>query len=855
MHLPLLLDRSRCEGLTLQIVEQLRAAIRSGRLTEGQKLPSSRRLADQLGVSRNTVVKAIDVLESEGYVEARTASGIFVSGDWKTTVSMPTVRQPSPGQSGNPALQPRRGLEIGGRASLPFDFFPGGANQALFPVKAWRRIARDCLARAAPQGLVQRADTGGTFSLRKGVAEYLAITRGIDADPSQIMITSGVQEGLNVACRVLLEPGGRAAIEDPCRASSQAIVAVASTRIIRLPVDADGAATTGIMPIDTNVILVTPDHHFPTGATMPMERRLELVDWARRSGAFILEDCRGGDFRYDVVGAPSFASLAPDIAISSGDFAEVLGDGVRIGYLVVPTHLIEQMRAAKDLLTSGVGWLDQSILAEFINSGRMITHVMRAKLVLRDNRDALLSSLRRHFGSVAISGEESGTFLSWQLPSGVPDASTFETLARRARIGIYSETSAGAFHSGAETLSRRTVTMGYASLDPKAIERGIARLSQIVDDTLDARPSFVSELLFNAPISDPRPTKLDSRIRQKPALHAVPATTARLAADDRPGENGMGMVSSIYRYPIKGLSGQRVNGVALEEGRPFPFDRIFALARPGVPVDEEQPSWAKKGLFIMLMLEEQLAQVRTHLDAETLQLDVFRGDERVLSANLGSADGRRDTEEFIQRIVPSLSSPPKLVRSASGHFMDKPDNVLSLINLATVRDLEKRWGNALDPLRFRANFYVDGLAPWSEFDWIGSDIRIGDATFRVDRRNGRCSATNVNPSSGLRDLDIPGSLRSAFGHKDFGVYLVTRKAGKVVMGDPVQVPFASGHQEASASVSHQPAGQFICRGCYYIFDENATTPPVSFESLPYAWTCPDCGTGRQTFRPLMAQAS
>jgi GntR family transcriptional regulator/MocR family aminotransferase len=193
--------------------------------------------------------------------------------------------------------------------------------------------------------------------------------------------------------------------------------------------------------------------------------------------------------------------------------------------------------------------------------------------------------------------------------------------------------------------------------------------------------------------------------------------------------------------------------------------------------------------------------------------------------------------------------------------MDKPDNVLSLINLATVRSLEERWGHAIDPLRFRANFYIDSAPPWEEFEWIGGNISIGDAQFRVDRRNGRCSATNVNPANGQRDLDLPGSLRASFGHKDFGVYLVVRHGGRVVVGDPVTVPpdvaVSSTDPPPLAAIAAEAERRFICRGCYFIYEERlglvqaGIGPGTSFAALPAEWRCPDCGTERSTFRPYV----
>jgi GntR family transcriptional regulator/MocR family aminotransferase len=284
------------------------------------------------------------------------------------------------------------------------------------------------------------------------------------------------------------------------------------------------------------------------------------------------------------------------------------------------------------------------------------------------------------------------------------------------------------------------------------------------------------------------------------------------------------------------------------------------LARPGSPIDPDAPTWGKKGLFVMLMLDEALARVRTHLDVETLAFTASMGNRQALAVNLGDPRSVADMEAFFHRLVPTFRAAPRLIRARSGHFMDKPDNVLSLINLATVRSLEERWGYAIDPLRFRANFYIDGARPWEEFGWVGSDISIGDAAFRVDRRNGRCGATNVNPATGQRDLDLPGSLRATFGHKDLGIYLVVRESGKVVIGDSVMAP-----QGASASDQPPPtpvpiaAGQrrFICRGCYFIYEERAGVPQAGiapgtpFSALSAVWRCPDCGTDKGTFRPYV----
>ncbi|MGA8585075.1 MAG: rubredoxin [Roseiarcus sp.] len=169
----------------------------------------------------------------------------------------------------------------------------------------------------------------------------------------------------------------------------------------------------------------------------------------------------------------------------------------------------------------------------------------------------------------------------------------------------------------------------------------------------------------------------------------------------------------------------------------------------------------------------------------------------------------------------------------------------------------------IDPLRFRANIYIDGAAPWEEFDWVGQDIRIGGLLFAVDRKNGRCGATNVNPATGRRDLDVPGSLRAAFGHKNLGVYLIAKQSGTIAVGGELTLPDLAEEPHAAtpvAALAPSAKRRFICRGCYFIFDENlgaseqGIAPGASFAAIPADWRCPDCGSEKSIFRPYAASA-
>ena len=604
---------------------------------------------------------------------------------------------------------------------------------------------------------------------------------------------------------------------------------------------------------------------------LSLERRERLVAWARRNGCYILEDDYDGDFRYEGSPSPAIAALAPDCALYLGTFSKSLGAGLRLGYIAAPALIAEAVRTAKALLNNGNAWLDQAALAEMMRGGGFRAHLTRLRAQYRESRDSLVESLRRHFGEVEVSGAEAGLHLFWRLPAGVPDAQVLEALARRARVGVYSLASGGAFETRPSLLAQRALILGYAAMNPRQIEQGVARLSDAVDEAVDKRQIDVNELVARptpphyAPPTSGVTDHLASKFRRRPALR----DRARLRAGSQPfhareASVFMPIVKAIYRYPIKGLSPQALTRVDLQAGGAVPFDRVFALARPGAPIDPAEPKWAKKSLFLMLMLDDGLAELKTHLDVETQRLTVMQGNVQLLAAHL---DDERDwpaIEAFFHARVPALREPPRLVRSRGGHFMDKPENLVSLINLATVRSLEEQWGYEIDPLRFRANLYIDGAKPWEEFDWVGSDIRLGETVFTVDRRNGRCGATNVNPVTGRRDLDIPGSLRAAFGHKDLGVYLTTRVGGGVKLGDAVEPPEVEPSARARAPIARPPASpqrRFICRGCYFIYEEAQGLPRLEiapgtpFADIAPSWRCPDCGTEKANFRPYVAGAA
>ena len=868
MQISVLLDRSRPESLTTQMVDQLREAIRCARIAPGTRLPSSRRLSEQLAISRNTVVRAYDLLLMEGIVESRPASGIYVA-EQLAAHAAPVLPPPD---SGERVLRTRMPMPLRharaadappvGHNRLLYDFFPGRCSAELFPLKTWRRLLQTNLSHGGAGGLTQYGEPAGLPALRTAIANHLAVARGIMADPSRIVIVSGIQEALTLAARLYLARGALSVVEDPCYRGAPLAFEAAGAEVASVAVDQDGLIADELPQRTASLLYTTPSHQYPTGATLSASRRSEVIDWARRYGCYLIEDDYDCDIRYQGSHLPPLAALAPDCTIYVGTFSKSLGAGLRLGYMVVPEHIAEAVQIEKSLLNSGNAWLEQATLADFMHSGSYAAHLLRVRSHCRDNRDGLVAALRRNFGEVAVDGLSGGLHVLWHLPPGIPDAVTVETLARRARVGVYSLTSARVHFQRRTAVTGRAILLGYAALSPKQIEKGIARLSDAIDDAIDD-PSTDMTALFSDQFAPPlapasQKNHLVPRLRRQPALRRPPLHRAfSNHSIVRQGRGSMPVLKNIYRYPIKGLSAQALPGVELLARKPLPHDRVFALVRPGAPFDTSAPKWGKKGLFVMLMLEEALARVRTTLDVETSRLTILQGNRQLLVADLADAAARATVEEVFWQLVPALRSAPTLVRSSDGHFMDKPDNVISLINLATLRSLEAQWGIRIDPLRFRANFYIDGAAPWEEFDWVGSDIRIGDGLFRVDRRNGRCGATNVDPETGRRDLDIPGSLRAAFGHKELGIYLVARDNARVNVGDALVTPAAAGAVQVARAPAPRPAGRqtFMCGGCYFIYDQAAGSPDqmvepgTPFAAIPAHWRCPDCGTDKATFRP------
>jgi uncharacterized protein YcbX len=245
-------------------------------------------------------------------------------------------------------------------------------------------------------------------------------------------------------------------------------------------------------------------------------------------------------------------------------------------------------------------------------------------------------------------------------------------------------------------------------------------------------------------------------------------------------------IAALYRYPVKGLSPEPLERVSLQAGGTLPGDRAFAIENGPSGFDPAAPAYFPKARFLMLMRNERLAALQTRYDGGTNRLSVSRGGAVVADEDLSSESGRRAIAAFFETYLGEEMRGPARVLAAPGHsFSDVAMKCVSLINLASVRDLERHAGAPVHPLRFRGNFYVENLPAWSETAWIGRQVVIGGVTFAAVKRIVRCAATNVDPETGLRDLSIPRTLLEAYGHDECGVYLKALEPGEIALGDRI----------------------------------------------------------------------
>jgi GntR family transcriptional regulator/MocR family aminotransferase len=468
----------------------LRGAVLAGRLRGGERLASSRALARELGVSRNTVLQAYEQLVAEGYATARGGSGTYVA-----EVLPPRSGRPRRGSAARePGAEPERlsafgrRLEAGvprgaswslPRERVPFDFRYGEPAYADLPLATWARILGRRARRLSVKRLAYQPPEGAD-ELREALAGYLARARGVVCSPDRIVAVRGSQQAIDLATRLLVDPGDTVVLEEPHYTGFSFCLSALGAKLAYVPVDEHGLRVEELAAVgDARLACVTPSHQYPAGGVLPLPRRLALLEWARSRSAWILEDDYDGEFRFE--GRPIECLQALDRhgrVLYAGTASKCLFPALRIGWLVAPASLAGPLRSAKALADTGTATLEQLAFADFIAEGHLERHVRRSRLRHAARRRALVEALDQELGPRArVLGASAGLHVLVRLDElPARDVRRLREACRERGVGVYP---AAPFY--ARPPARAELLLGYASLDEDAIREGVRRLRAAID--------------------------------------------------------------------------------------------------------------------------------------------------------------------------------------------------------------------------------------------------------------------------------------------------------------------------------------------------------------------------------------
>jgi GntR family transcriptional regulator/MocR family aminotransferase len=449
------LDRSLDQPLGLQLQAELREAIRSGRLSPGERLPSSRTLATELGVSRGLVLDAYDQLTAEGYFTTRLGSATRVAD---TVTSAPVAPPPA-----------------GSAPRLEIDFRPGVPDLTSFPMRDWL-WAWGTLGRVLPATAAGYGDPRGTAALREVLAAYLRRVRGASATPERLVVCNGYAQGVHLLLRSLASHGvHQVAVEDPGDRDNDAVAAGAGLTVIPVPVDERGIDVAALAASGAGAVVLTPAHQAPTGGVLAPERRQRLVAWARAADAVIIEDEYDNEFRYDRQPVGSIQGLAPDRAAAVGSVSKSLAPALRLGWILCPEWLVAAVVREKRLADRGSPGLDQLVLAKLIESGRYDHHLRHMRTVYAGRRRALVDAFQRHAPQVSLGGLAAGFHAVAKLPAGTQEQAVVSSAAARS-VGLYGMS----IYRFDGATNPPELVLGFGNLSVGAIERGVGEVADLL---------------------------------------------------------------------------------------------------------------------------------------------------------------------------------------------------------------------------------------------------------------------------------------------------------------------------------------------------------------------------------------
>jgi GntR family transcriptional regulator/MocR family aminotransferase len=470
-----------------QIYEAVRRSILIGELTRGAKVPGSRMLAKELGVSRMTVVNAYDQLFAEGYLEGKTGAGTYVASTLPEAMLRVDVlsspQRKAIAKPGDHTLS-RRGKWLASTSITKLRVQPDGNNYAFqngvpaldeFPFKVWSQLASRRW-RNPPRELLGYGDPAGYRPLRETIAAHLRSTRAVQCDADQVIIVAGSQQAVDLTARILLDPDDVVWVEDPCYPGARNALLAAGAKVVSIPVDDEGfdLATALQRSGKARLVYVTPSHQFPLGVTMSLSRRLMLLEWARRSGALIIEDDYNSEFRYAGRPLASLQGLDDDgRVIYVGTFSKTIFPSLRLGCIVVPKGLIEAFTAARALVDRHSPSLDQAMLADFIDEGHFTRHIRKMRSLYAERQHVLVEAAQKYLpGLLEVAPAAAGMHLVGWLPSKISDRAASEKAAscgvEAAPLSAYS----------ANLLQRGGLVLGYAAVNAQQIKTGVRRLAQ-----------------------------------------------------------------------------------------------------------------------------------------------------------------------------------------------------------------------------------------------------------------------------------------------------------------------------------------------------------------------------------------
>jgi GntR family transcriptional regulator/MocR family aminotransferase len=459
------IDRSLDIPLIRQVYQQIRDRILNGQLKSDEKLPSTRELSAELKVSRNVILEAYDQLTAEGFLVSRMGSGTFVAAG----AFLEHHKK-------EPSFYSSNWIEENKIDENIINFRSGIPALDLFPRKTWTKLSSAIWSDTPPSSFGYDIPEGRP-ELRQVLSQYLLKTRGVDCHPDQIVITSGATQAMTLVSKLLISPGDTVLMEDPITNDIQTIFKTTGAKLYPIPVDENGMKTS-LLPLNKNpkFVFVTPSHQFPLGGTLPIQRRIQLIHYSRKTNCYLVEDDYDSEFRYEGPPVSSLQGLEPERVLYIGSFSKILSPALRMGYLILPLHLIEKCRKLKWFSDLHTPSLDQLVLARFIKEGYLERHIAKMKKIYKSRRDFLINCLKTTFSNkVNIFGDSTGLHLIVEFNEQHFSKGVLEQIEHLG-VKIYPVED----HAIEKGKHPNQIILGYGHLKNEEIEEGITRLCQAI---------------------------------------------------------------------------------------------------------------------------------------------------------------------------------------------------------------------------------------------------------------------------------------------------------------------------------------------------------------------------------------